>query len=70
MSGATCRATSCLIFKKLEDQNLGIVVKIPISHQDVVRSAISFVDETDFYTNGRNFMEKMQEVMNAHTGLH
>ena len=46
------------------------MVKIPISRQDLVRSAIAFVDDTDFYTNGRNFMEKMKEVMNTCTGLY
>ena len=66
MSGAMCRGTSCLMFKKLEDQNLGVIVKTPISNKEVIRSAIAFVDDTDFYTNGRHFMDKMQELMNTH----
>ena len=70
VSGAICRDTSYLIFKKLENQNLGLIVKTSISHQDVVRSSITFVDDTDFYTNSRNFMEKIQEAMNTYTGLY
>ena len=58
------------LFKKLEDQNLGAMVKTPISHQEVVRTSISFVDDTCFHTNGSNFIEKMQEVMNLCTGSH
>ena len=32
VSGSICRDTSCIIFKKLEDQNLGVKVYCPISH--------------------------------------
>ena len=48
VSEATCRDASYLVFKKPEDQNLGAIVKISISHQDLVRSAIVFVNDADF----------------------
>ena len=61
VSGAMCRCTSCLIFKKLEDQNLGVMVDVPISHQEVVRSAMSSVDDAEFCTNGSNFVVKCKK---------
>ena len=61
VSGVTCRDTSCLIFKKLEDQNLGVMVDVQISHQEVVRSAMSSVDDAEVYMNGSNFVVKCKK---------
>ena len=70
VSGAICRDTSCLIFKKLEEANLGVAMEMPLSFKRFVRCAIAFVDDTDFYTNGSEFMCKMQEIMNLYTKLY
>ena len=70
MSGAICRDTSCIIFKKLENKRLGVVVRLLLSLVEFIRYAIAFVDDTDFYTNDRNFNEKMQLIMDMYTRLY
>ena len=70
VSGAICRDTSCLIFKYLEQQNLGVKLKNPISKEIIQRIAIAFVDDTDFYTNGLNYEIKMQLIMDIYTKLY
>ena len=70
VSGAICRDTSCLIFKYLEDKNLGAMLKDPISKEIIQRIAIAFVDDTDFYTNGPNYEQKMQLIMDMYTQLY
>ena len=59
VSGAICRDTSCLIFKYLEQKNLGVLLVHPISRLIIQQITIAFVDDTDFYTNGPNFEIKM-----------
>ena len=70
VSGAICRDTSCLIFKKLEDESLGVKIYSPIMSTLYVRNAIAFVDDTDFYTNGENLTTKMQRLMDLYTRLY
>ena len=61
VSGATCRNTSYLMFKKFENQNLGVTSKTKISNKEVIRSTIAFVDDTYFYTNGTDVIEKCKK---------
>ena len=68
--GAICWDTSCMIFRHLEKQNLGAILKNPISKVIIQRIAIAFVDDTDFYTNGRNYEMKMQLIMDLYTKLY
>jgi len=70
VSGAIYRDTSCLIFKYLEDKNLGAMLKDPISKEIIQRIAIAFVDDTDFYMNGPNYEQKMQLIMDMYTQLY
>ena len=70
MSGAICRDTSCLIFKYLEQKKLGAILLHPISNVIIQQIAIAFVDDTDFYTNGRNYKIKMQLIMDLYTKLY
>ena len=70
VSGAICRDTSCLIFKYLEEKQLGAMIKNPISKQIIQRIAIAFVDDTDFYTNGPEYELKMQMIMDIYTKLY
>ena len=70
VSGAICRDTSCIIFKYLEDLNLGVKVVTPLLKQLFIRLAIAFVDDTDFYTNDTDFNQKMQLLMNLYTRLY
>ena len=70
LSGAICRDTSCIIFKFLEDQRLGAIIEIVKTNRIIQRVAIAFVDDTDFYTNGRGVDTKMQKIMNIYTSLY
>ena len=70
LSGAICRDTSCIIFKYLEDQNLGAIIEIVRTNRIIQRVAIAFVDDTDFYTNGNEVRTKMQRIMNIYTSLY
>ena len=49
---------------------MGIVTRLPISLEEFIRCAIAFVDDTDFYTNDKEFKEKMQRVMDMYTKLY
>ena len=51
MSGATWRDTSCLIFKHLEDKQLGAILQHPMLKEIIQQIAIAFVDYADFCTN-------------------
>ena len=55
VSGAICRDTSCIIFKKMEEEKLGVITKMPLTLEEFIRCAIAFVDDTDFYTNNKDF---------------
>ena len=70
VSGAICRDISCLIFKYLEQMNLGAILKHPIIKEIIQRIAIAFVDDTNFYTNGPNYELKMQIIMDLYTKLY
>ena len=54
-----CRDTSYIIFKKLENENLGVTVKLLLSNKELMRSVIVFVDNTNFYSNDKDYMIKM-----------
>ena len=70
VSRAICRDTSYLIFKHLEELNLGVNVIIPLSKNNFICLAIAFVDDTDFYTNDTYFNRKMQQLMDIYTRLY
>ena len=55
ISGAICRDISYLIFKYLEDQQLGAKIIIKKSNKNIQRVAIAFINDIDFYANGDNF---------------
>ena len=70
VSGAICRDTSCLIFKHLEELNLGVNVLTPLHKKTFNRLAIVFVDDIDFYTNDKDFNRKTQTLMDIYTHLY
>ena len=69
-SGESCKVKSYLIFRNIEEKELGIIVKIPISNSNVQRSAVAFVDDTSFYTAGEDFKIKMQQILDCYTELY
>ena len=60
LSGAICRDTSCVIFKYLEEQNLGAIIEIARTNRRIQRVAIAFVDDAKFGVNGNGMRIKMQ----------
>jgi len=46
---------SCLIFKHIKDENLGVIVNIERSNTSIQQVAIAFVDDTNFCINGPVF---------------
>ena len=69
-SGAICRDTSCIIFKKIEKEGLGVIMRLPLSFEEFTRCVIAFVNDIDFYTNNKDFQEKMQLLMDMYTRLY
>ena len=55
VSDVICRDTLCIIFKKMEEEKLGVITKMPLTLEEFVRCAIAFIDDTDFYTNDKDF---------------
>ena len=49
------RDTSCLIIKTIEDQNIGIVIKGPISKEIESETVVTFIDSTDFISEGKDY---------------
>ena len=52
----------CLTFKKLEDENLGVILESPISRKGFAQSAIEFADDVYFCANNKECTEKMQNA--------
>ena len=51
LSGNACRNQSCLMFKCVENEELGVTLVTPISKQVMRRTAIAFFDDTVFFSN-------------------
>ena len=54
-----CRDISYLVIKLIEDQNIGIVMKSPISKEAESEMAVTFVDNTNFGSEGEDYQQKM-----------
>ena len=54
-----CRDISCLIIKQLENDNLGIIFKSNINQIEEQCVSVSFVDDTDFVTEGHDYERQM-----------
>ena len=50
-----CRDISYLVIKPIEDQNIGIVIKGPISKEVDCEMAVAFIDNTDFRLEGEDY---------------
>ena len=53
-SGDGSRDTSFYIIREIEKQKLGVAIRSPIVNKLIQRAVITFVDDTNFYTNGKN----------------
>ena len=65
-----CQDASCIIFKFLEQLNLGAKVKRPLVDDKMQQLAISFVDDIDFFASNRFFIIDVQLIMNYCMKLH
>ena len=61
---------SYLIFGDIEEKELEIIIKIPVSNKDVQRLAVAFVDDTSFYIASMNFEMKIQQILDSYTTLY
>ena len=61
-----CRDVSCLIIKQIENQNLEIEIKSIILGLIEHSVSVSFVDDTDLFSNGDEVKEKMQSILNIY----
>ena len=66
LSGNACRDLLCLIFKRLEKDELGVTLHTPITRQVVQRSAVAFVDDAVFFSNGNVAETKMQGLLRTY----
>ena len=49
---------------------LEAVIRAPIINKSIQRAAIAFVDDTNFYINGRNYRNKIQRMLDIYIALY
>ena len=59
-SSNMCRDIPCLIIKQLEKEKLGIIFKVLSNKKTEQYVSVSFVDDTNFITEGNEYDRKMQ----------
>ena len=59
-----------LIIHKLKITKQGVLIIVPASNKDIECTVIAFVDNTSFYTNGQNYQNKIQIIVEEYTRLH
>ena len=70
LSGAVCYDQSCLVFKKLEQLKKGIEIILSITLKRIRRTVIAYVDDADFYSNGKNCIKKIIEIIELYVMLY
>ena len=69
VSGSICRDQSCIVFKELEKMKKGLSLMLLLAAKKVRRTQIACVDDTDFYANGLDCAQLMQEIIDKHVKL-
>ena len=69
-SGNACRDVSCLIFKHIEQKDLGVSIESEAREEVCKRVVIAFVDDSDFMSSGKDSERKMNQIMRLHVDLH
>ena len=49
---------------------MGALAIVPITKEKVRRMAIKFVDDTNFYSNGLNYQQKINSIIKQYTKLY
>ena len=70
LSGAVCRDQSCLVFKCLERLKKGVELILAITLKRVRRTIIAYVDDADFYSNRKDCITKIQEIIALYVKLY
>lgn len=70
LSGAICKNVSCIIFKVLENDVLGVNLTSPVTERRVLRTLIAFVDDGDFFSCGQTVVEKLSKLVAKYNKLH
>ena len=65
------KETCCLeLFKQLERLKKGIELVLLLLLKRIRRTVIACVDRTDFFSNGKWCVEKIQAIIDLHVRLH
>ena len=54
-----CRDVSCIILKQLENEKLGIEMESKYSDKSRYCASVSFADDVDAFSNGKNAKSKI-----------
>jgi hypothetical protein len=60
-----CRDKSSFIIRVMKEQQLGIILVIPITKTSQQKAAVTFVDNTNFTTSGLDAQNKMQKIIDT-----
>ena len=69
-SGKVYKTKSSRIIKNIEIKDIGILLKIPIIQEIIQRVAITFMDDTSFYSGGEDFQNNINEIMSEYEKLY
>ena len=69
LSGNICRDISCLVIKIPELNQLGMIMKAPLSEKEEQEISVAFIDDTDFFIAGENVIEKIKEILREYQEL-
>jgi len=70
LSGAVCRDQSYIVFKHLERLKKGVELILPITLKQVRRTVIAYVNDANFYSNGKDCITKIQEIIALYIKLY
>jgi len=68
--GDRSRDTSYYIIKEVENEKLGVAMRLLIKNKSIQRTTITFIDDTNFYTNRKQYVAKIQAMINRYTSLY
>ena len=70
LSGAICRDQSYLVFKQLERLKKGVELVLLLSLKRIRRIVITYIDDTDFFLNGKTCIDKIQAIIDLYVQLY
>ena len=65
--GEACKAKSCRIIKAVEIEELGVIIKSPITEIVKQRTTLAFIDDMSFFRNEIQSREKVQRIFDTYT---